>query len=150
MVSPEQKSPAPVASPAFTSADPTQWWRMWWRSLSPTRQDRLAALAPLVSVALFMAAIIAAFWYLRAEEVDRGEQALKRDVEYAQQRMRLRLLERQEQVMRIARDLSYGDIGTVEFGNRAEVLVTHVALTSKGPRVVAIGHHRPVRRPAEV
>ncbi|CAB5678751.1 Sensor protein fixL [Comamonas aquatica] len=124
MVSPEQKSPAPVASPAFTSADPTQWWRMWWRSLSPTRQDRLAALAPLVSVALFMAAIIAAFWYLRAEEVDRGEQALKRDVEYAQQRMRLRLLERQEQVMRIARDLSYGDIGTVEFGNRAEVLVT--------------------------
>src|SRR5699024_4251943 len=51
-------------------------------------------------------------------------QALKRDVEYAQQRLRLRLLERQEQIMRIARDLSYGDIGTVEFGNRAEVLVT--------------------------
>ena len=108
----------------FPGADPTRWWRMWWRSLSPTRQDRLAAFAPVVSVALFMAAIIAAFWYLRAEEIDRDHQALKRDVEYAQQRIRLRLLERQEQIMRIARDLGYGDIGTAEFVNRAEVLVT--------------------------
>lgn len=38
-----------------------------------------------------------AFWYLRAEERARAE-AVKRDVEYAQQRMRLRLLERQEQL----------------------------------------------------
>ena len=71
-----------------------------------------------------MAAIVAAFWYLRAEEMERDQQALRRDVEYAQQRMRLRLLERQEQVMRIARDISYGDIGTAEFANRAEVLIT--------------------------
>ena len=70
-----------------------------------------------------MAAIVVAFWYLRAEEVDRDQQALQRDVEYAQQRVRLRLLERQEQIMRIARDLAYGDIGTAEFTNRAEVLV---------------------------
>lgn len=109
---------------SFSSADPTQWWRSWWRSLSPTRQDRLAALAPLVSVALFMAAIVAAFWYLRSEEIDRDNQALQRDVEYAQQRMRLRLLERQEQVMLLARDLAAGDIGTSEFTNRAEVLTT--------------------------
>lgn len=120
----EKKKTETSASNSFPSADPTRWWRMWWRSLSPTRQDRLAALAPLVSVALFMAAIVVAFWYLRAEEVDRDQQALKRDVEYAQQRMRLRLLERQEEVMRIARDLAYGDIGTAEFVNRAEVLVT--------------------------
>ena len=109
---------------SFPSADPTQWWRSWWRSLSPTRQDRLAALAPLISVALFMAAIVAAFWYLRSEEIDRDQQALERDVEYAQQRMRLRLLERQEQVMLLARDLAAGDIGTAEFTNRAEVLTT--------------------------
>lgn len=120
-----QKNHTETHTPSsFPRADPTRWWRMWWRSLSPTRQDRLAALAPLVSVALFMAAIIAAFWYLRAEEVERDQQALQRDVEYAQQRMRLRLLERQEQVMRIARDLAYGDIGTAEFASRAEVLIT--------------------------
>lgn len=124
MDTPQKKNTETTPSTPFTGADPTRWWRMWWRSLSPTRQDRLAAFAPLVSVALFMAAIVVAFWYLRAEEVDRDQQALKRDVEYAQQRMRLRLLERQEQVMRIARDLAYGDIGTAEFVNRAEVLVT--------------------------
>jgi PAS domain S-box-containing protein len=124
MHAPQNKNAETTPSNAFPSADPTQWWRSWWRSLPPTRQDRLAALAPLVSVALFMAAIVAAFWYLRAEEVDRDQQALRRDVEYAQQRMRLRLLERQEQIMRIARDLAYGDIGTAEFANRAEVLVT--------------------------
>lgn len=124
MDAPQNKNAETNLPSSFPSADPTQWWRSWWRSLPPTRQDRLAAIAPLVSVALFMAAIVAAFWYLRAEEVDRDHQALRRDVEYAQQRMRLRLLERQEQIMRIARDLAYGDIGTAEFSNRAEVLVT--------------------------
>ena len=63
-------------------------------------------LAPLAAVLLFLAAISTAFWYLRAEEKDREQEAVKRDVEYAQQRVRLRLLERQEQIMRIARDLS--------------------------------------------
>ena len=123
----EKKNTETSAPSPFASADPARWWRTWWRSLSPTKQDRLAAFAPLVSVALFMAAIIAAFWYLRAEEVERDQQALKRDVEYAQQRMRLRLLERQEQVMRIARDLAYGELSTSEFADRAEVLVPRAA-----------------------
>ena len=80
---------APLATPA-------RWWRTWWRNLTPARQDRFAALAPLAAVLLFMAAIVAAFWYLRAEEVESEHEALKRDVEYAHQRVRLRLLERQE------------------------------------------------------
>ena len=57
-------------------------------------------LAPLAAVLLFLAAIVSAFWYLRLEEIDREQEAVKRDVEYAQQRVRLRLLERQEQLMR--------------------------------------------------
>ncbi|WP_370678614.1 PAS domain S-box protein [Comamonas sp. GB3 AK4-5] len=123
---PDPSSSGPdTASPAFyTSAPPVHWWRTWWRSLSPTRQDRLAALAPMAAVALFLTAILVAFWYLRAEEVDREQEALRRDVEYAQQRLRLRLLERQEQVMRLARDAANADIGPTEFGNRAEVLIT--------------------------
>ena len=124
MDTPQKKNTETSHHSTFSGTAPTRWWRLWWRSLSPTRQDRLAAFAPLVSVALFMAAIVVAFWYLRAEEVDRDHQALQRDVEYAQQRVRLRLLERQEQIMRIARDLAYGDIGTAEFTNRAEVLVS--------------------------
>lgn len=80
-------------------------------------------LAPLASVVLFLAAITAAFWYLRTEETDREQEAVRRDVEYAQQRMRLRLLERQEQLMRIARDVSNKEIDLDEFMGRAESLV---------------------------
>lgn len=101
-----------------------QWWRTWWRSLSPVRQDRLAALAPLASVLLFTAAIVSAFWYLRMEEAERQQEALQRDVEYAQQRVRLRLLERQEQLMRMARDLSMQDLDGVQLGVRAEAMIS--------------------------
>lgn len=105
-------------------AAPVRWWRSWWRSLSPTRQDRFAALAPLASVLMFMAAIIASFWYLRTEEVDREQEALRRDVEYAQQRVRLRLLERQEQLMRMARDLGIKELGRSDFASRSEALIS--------------------------
>ncbi len=80
-------------------------------------------LAPLAAVLLFLAAIVSAFWYLRLEEVDREQEAVKRDVEYAQQRVRLRLLERQEQIMRVARDASNKEIDLDEFMGRAESLV---------------------------
>ena len=121
---PTDNTRAPQPSGFYDSATPVQWWRTWWRSLSPTRQDRLAAIAPLISVALFLAAILIAFWYLRAEEVDREREALRRDVEYSQQRLRLRLLERQEQVMRLARDAANAEMGPAEFGKRAEILIT--------------------------
>jgi len=81
-------------------------------------------LAPLASVVLFLAAIAAAFWYLRVEEMDREQEAVKRDVEYAQQRVRLRLLERQEQLMRLARDVSNKEIDPEDFVGRAESLVS--------------------------
>ena len=77
-------------------------------------------LAPLAAVLLFLAAIVSAFWYLRLEEMDREQEAVKRDVEYAQQRVRLRLLERQEQLMRIARDISNKEVDAEEFVGRAE------------------------------
>jgi PAS domain S-box-containing protein len=99
------------------------WWRHWWRRQPPTRQDRFAMLAPLAAVMLFLAAIISAFWYLRHEEMDREQEAVKRDVEYAQQRVRLRLLERQEQMMRIARDISNKEVDAEEFIVRAESMV---------------------------
>lgn len=99
------------------------WWRHWWRRQTPTRQDRYAMLAPLAAVLLFLAAIVAAFWYLRLEEMDREQEAVRRDVEYAQQRMRLRLLERQEQLMRIARDISNKEVDAEEFVGRAESMI---------------------------
>jgi PAS domain S-box-containing protein len=99
------------------------WWRHWWRRQTPTRQDRYAMLAPLAAVLLFLAAIVSAFSYLRLEEMDREQEAVKRDVEYAQQRMRLRLLERQEQLMRVARDISNKEVDAEEFVVRAESMI---------------------------
>ncbi|MFM8610918.1 MAG: PAS domain S-box protein [Burkholderiaceae bacterium] len=103
---------------------PSPWWRRWWRRQSPGSQDRIAMLGPLAAVVLFLAAIVAAFTYLRTEELDREREAVKRDVEYAQQRVRLRLIERQEQVMRLARDAAAREIDLEEFINRSEGLVS--------------------------
>ncbi len=106
-----------------TTANPIATWRHWWRRQSPSRQDRFITLGPLLAVMLFLSAVIAAFGYLRLEEIDREQQAVKRDVEYAQQRLRLRLLERQEQLMRIGRDISNKEVDVEEFITQAESLV---------------------------
>ncbi|MFI5445527.1 PAS domain S-box protein [Polaromonas sp. UC242_47] len=117
-------TPSPPPSSASPSATaPLARWRHWWRKQSPTRQDRFVTLGPLLAVMLFLAAVIAAFGYLRIEEIDREQQAVKRDAEYAQQRLRLRLLERQEQLMRLGRDVSNRDVDTEEFIAQAESLV---------------------------
>ena len=84
-------SPAP-SSPSSTTPQAAQspWWKRWWRRLPPSRQDRFATLAPLLSVLLFLSAIVVAITYLRFEELEREQEAVTRDVEYAQQRLRLR------------------------------------------------------------
>jgi PAS domain S-box-containing protein len=124
-------SPAPAAAPA--SATPSSaWWKRWWRRLPPSRQDRVATLAPLLAVLLFLAAIVVAITYLRYEELEREQETLTRDVEYAQQRLRLRLLERQEQLMRLARDIDNREIATAEFEFQVESLV------SQFPELLAI------------
>jgi len=75
-------------------------------------------------VLLFLAAIVASFSYLRLEEIEREHEALKRDVEYAQQQIRLRLLERQDQLVRLARETANNEIDTEEFMLRAESLMS--------------------------
>ena len=46
-----------------------------------------------------------AFWYLRNEEFEREQETVKRDTEIAQQQIRLRLIDNQEQLARIAREI---------------------------------------------
>jgi len=111
----------PLPSPAKLS--PLAALRARWRRLSPQGQDRFAVLAPLASVLLFLTAIVASFAYLRLEEIHRDQEAVQRDVEYTQQRLRLRLLERQEQLMRIAREISNGEIDADDLPARAEALI---------------------------
>jgi PAS domain S-box-containing protein len=102
----------------------------WWRRQSPSRQDRYATLGPLVSVLLFLAAMVTAFWYLRGEELERQTESVQRDTEIAQQLIRLRLIESQEQLIRIAREISVGAVTPENFlvpatsfaGERSEIV----------------------------
>ena len=98
-------------------------WNLWWRQQSPSKQDRFALIGPLVAVVLFLLAITTALWYLKYEEMDREQEIVRRDVEYAQQRLRLRLLERQEHIMRIARDVANRDTNPKEFAIEAKLLL---------------------------
>jgi len=115
--------PSPDAAP---SPRPPQNWPErrfghWWRRQSAARQDRFATLGPLVSVLLFLAAIILAFWYLRNEEFEREQEAVKRDTEVAQQQIRLRLVENQEQLIRVAREIATRAIDRDQFLAQATI-----------------------------
>ena len=95
----------------------------WWRRQSPSRQDRFATLGPLLSVLLFLAAIISAFWYLRNEELERETESVKRDTEIAQQQIRLRLIENQEQLVRMAREFVTRELVASDFNSQATSFV---------------------------
>ncbi|HEY6133739.1 MAG TPA: PAS domain S-box protein [Rubrivivax sp.] len=95
----------------------------WWRRQSPARQDRFATIGPLISVLLFLAAIISAFWYLRNEEIERETESVKRDTEITQQQIGLRLIENQEQLVRIARELVTQEVDADGFHTQAAPFV---------------------------
>ena len=99
-------TPAMPAKAPTRPAGARRLFAQWWRRLSPSRQDRFATLAPLLSVLLFLAAIISAFWYLRNEEIERETESVKRDTEITQQQIGLRLIQNQEALIRMARDLA--------------------------------------------
>ncbi len=115
-------TPKPSATKRPTGQTNRLFWR-WWRRQSPSQQDRYATLGPLVSVLLFLAAIIAAFWYLRNEEIEREQESVKRDTEVVQQQVRLRLVENQEQLLRMAREISLKAVNADQFMHQASDFV---------------------------
>ena len=106
----EAQATAPTALP-----NAKRLFGRWWRRQSPARQDRFATLGPLVSVLMFLAAIISAFWYLRNEEIERETESVKRDTEITQQQLGLRLLENQEAAVRLARELINREVSRSDF-----------------------------------
>ncbi|MDD3935898.1 PAS domain-containing sensor histidine kinase [Rhodoferax sp.] len=127
-------------------ASPLPRLKTWWSRLTPQRQDRFAMLAPLAAVVLFLVAILSAFAYLRLEEISREREAISRDVEYTQQRLRLRLLEQQEQLGRFAREVASREISHKDFVSRAEALVNlypelHGLTWSDERRRIRVGYH---------
>jgi PAS domain S-box-containing protein len=104
---------------ASPSGDQRRLIGRWWRRQSAARQDRLATFGPLASVLLFLAAIISAFWYLRNEELEREVESVTRDTEIAQQQIRLRLIENQEQLVRLAREFTSRELSVADFKPQA-------------------------------
>src|SRR5882757_8862926 len=134
------------AHEAAAAARPSRTWPerlfgRWWRRQSAARQDRYATLGPLVSVLLFLAAIILAFWYLRNEEFEREQESVKRDSEIAQQQIRLRLIENQEQLVRIAREIVTRTIDRDQFLQQA------ASFTRERPEIANIAWVNGARAP---
>ena len=129
----------PRAVPVQTAAPGVPWSKRligrWWRRQTPARQDRFATLAPLVSVLLFLAAIVSAFWTLRNEEFEREAESVKRDAEIAQQQIRLRLIENQEQLVQLARQIVTREIDADEAQRLARV-----ARSDEGPLGFTAAH----------
>jgi len=107
-------------------------WKSWWRQQSPSNQDRFALLAPIAAVAVFLVTILLSVSYLRLEEMDREQESVQRDLEFANQKMRLHLLEQQEQIFRMARDLGSEKLSVVDFSNVA------VDFSSQYPEIASI------------
>ncbi|MBL8344579.1 MAG: PAS domain S-box protein [Rubrivivax sp.] len=129
-----------LQSPAGQTATQRLFGR-WWRRQSPTRQDRFATFGPLLSVLLFLAAIISAFWYLRNEEIERETDSVKRDAELTQQQISLRLLQNQEALVRISREVVSRTIDADEFVGQA------TAFLRQRPEITYLAWLDPARRP---
>ena len=129
MPSPSNQAPQPTqqAQPQLSGKSglraPSRIWRRWWRAQTPAKQDRVATFGPLAAVVLFLAAIVLSIGYLRVEEADREQETITRDVEYAQQRLRLHLLERREQLLRLARDVTSERLSGQRFVQQAQDLI---------------------------
>ena len=124
----------------------------WWRRQSPSRQDRYATLGPLLSVLLFLAAIISAFWYLRNEEIERETDSVRRDTEITQQQIGLQLIQNQEALIRIARDLVARDTEAADFLAQATAFardrpeITHITWVN-GQRGLRASHSTAIYPP---
>ena len=78
-------------------------------------------LAPLVSVLLFLAAIISAFWYLRNEEIEREtESARSATPRSRSSRFGRHLIENQEQLVRMASELVKRETDVDDFVGQAQ------------------------------
>ncbi len=146
-------TPPSLPSPQAPNAPRVQrLFGRWWRRQSPTRQDRFATIGPLISVLLFLAAIIAAFWYLRNEEIERETEAVKRDTEIAQQVIRLRLADDQEQLVRISREVADRTLDVRGFNAQAAAwardrpAITHLTWVTAN-RAVRASHALPLFHP---
>ena len=99
-------------------------WRFRIRAIT-----RWYWLAPLFAIALFIAVMLAVFYTLRQDELDRQRQTLYRDVQATQQSIAARLQGNQDEMLQLAREFTTDGAGEVAFVDSARaVLRNHPAL----------------------
>ena len=88
-------------------------------------------LAPLFAIVLFVAVMLAVFYALRQDELDRQHELLSRDVQETQQTIGARLLTMQDEMMQLAHDFGSGKDDEAGFMSSARtVLRAHPELIS--------------------
>ncbi len=73
---------------------------------------------PYMAVGLFALAMLALVWGLQKREIDLERNALARDVQWAEQTMRLHLQANQEFLVQLARDFAQGALTATQFQAR--------------------------------
>jgi len=97
---------------------------------------------PNIAVAVFILAMIALVWMLQKRELDQQMETLVRDVQWAEQTLRLHMLSDQEFLQELAREVTEGQIDSAEFRARAtQYLKTNQHL----PGIAWIDDHRIIR-----
>jgi PAS domain S-box-containing protein len=80
-------------------------------------------LAPVVAVGLFVAVMIGMFLYLREQESRQQKEALYKDIDLAQQSIKLRLTALQESMLTLSRDIASGEVSEESvWGDTAPIL----------------------------
>jgi PAS domain S-box-containing protein len=81
-------------------------------------------LTPLLAIALFVAMMMAVFWWLNTEDAKQRHEALVRDMDWSQQSVRLRLQSTQDQLVALARAIGQDQMKEVEFQAESRDLLT--------------------------
>ena len=89
-------------------------------------------LTPLLAIVLFVLVMITLFWALHRDETDRQQQALYRDVEWAQQVIHLRMQSDHDDVLALAREASLGALDSQRLNTAAQQLM------SNSPEIVTL------------
>lgn len=102
---------------SWSQFHPRRYWKTWWRRLSVPWQDRLVSVLSLIGVVLFISAVLMSISFLRMDAQKAQMQAVLRDGDHLAQRINTYVVERQEQLMRLARALESENTSAREFSS---------------------------------
>lgn len=78
----------------------------WWKKQTTSQKDKWTVFGTVTPILVFLFAVSLAIGYLRFEEYERDQESLFQDSNYAQQYLRLRILDKQDQLQQLSLNLS--------------------------------------------